>query len=116
MLTTASSDLDGIARSMRDHGASRSDFERHEAQHGFLLADFDVLGYNYRLTDSRERSAARNSTAPTGSSPRRRQLARTLRRAPKRRRMAADTPHSPGNVHGYQAYVCLFCPEEPTLA
>ena len=27
-----------------------------------------------------------------------------------------ETPRIPdGFVHGYQAYVCLFCPEEPTL-
>lgn len=115
MLITASSELDGIVRSLRDHGASRSDFERHEAQHGFLLADFDVLGYNYRLTDIQGALGCAQLDRADWILARRRQLAARYDD------LLSDvewmrTPHTPpGNVHGYQAYVCLFCPEEPTL-
>ncbi|HED04266.1 MAG TPA: hypothetical protein ENI60_05825 [Candidatus Fraserbacteria bacterium] len=51
MITTAKSELDRLARSLRDHGASRSDLARHESKAGFLLAEYNHLGYNHRLTD-----------------------------------------------------------------
>jgi dTDP-4-amino-4,6-dideoxygalactose transaminase len=36
--------------SLRNHGASVSDLARHQKE-GFLLPEFNVLGYNYRMTD-----------------------------------------------------------------
>ena len=51
MLTTANDELARKARSLRDHGASRSDLARHHAASAFLLADYDDVGYNYRMTD-----------------------------------------------------------------
>ena len=35
---------------LRSHGATISDLQRHEKR-GFLLPDFNILGYNYRMTD-----------------------------------------------------------------
>ena len=37
--------------SLRDHGGTKSDRERHLAKGGFALPDYNVVGYNYRMTD-----------------------------------------------------------------
>ena len=36
---------------LKDHGASKSDLQRHTEKGGSLLPNFDILGYNYRMTD-----------------------------------------------------------------
>ena len=51
MITLQNESLAERLRSMRDHGASASDFARHASSKPVLLPDFDVLGYNYRMTD-----------------------------------------------------------------
>lgn len=50
MITTGDEQLAERARILRSHGASVSDFERHKGG-GFVLPDYDVLGFNYRMTD-----------------------------------------------------------------
>ena len=47
MLTTGREELDRLSRSLRDHGASRSDLSRHTEKAGFLLSEYKLLGYNY---------------------------------------------------------------------
>jgi dTDP-4-amino-4,6-dideoxygalactose transaminase len=115
MVTTARGDLAETARSLRDHGASRSDLQRHTESAGYLLADYDLLGYNFRMTDLQ---------GAIGSV----QMDRAEWVLGERHRCAAaydellrdldwlDLPVTPGgSVHGYQSYVCLFRSEEPTL-
>ncbi len=115
MLTTAKPEVDRLARSLRDHGGSVSDLERHTSGGAPLLGAFEHLGYNYRMTDIQ---------AALGCS----QLARAERMLKERAARAhaydaalADvpwlrTPAVPeGDVHGYQSYVCLFRPETPSL-
>lgn len=115
MVTTQREDLDRLVRSLRDHGATRSDLERHGKSGAFLLADYPHLGYNFRMTDLQ---------GAVG----RVQMERADWILGERRRRAAiyderlrdldwlQTPLVPeGHVHGYQAYVCTFRPEEPTL-
>lgn len=116
MITTSNADLARLSRTLRDHGASRSDFSRHTGQHGFLLAEYNHLGFNYRMTDIQ---------GALGSV----QMDRAAMILRERTRCAhyydaalADfewlcPPTTPSNyTHGYQAYVCLFRPETPTLA
>jgi len=50
MLITNNSEIASKVQSLRDHGAAVSDLARHE-KGGFLLPAFDILGYNYRMTD-----------------------------------------------------------------
>lgn len=50
ILTTNNPEIAARVRSLRDHGAEVSDMARHETG-GFLLPAFDILGYNYRMTD-----------------------------------------------------------------
>jgi dTDP-4-amino-4,6-dideoxygalactose transaminase len=115
MITTQREDLDRLARSLRDHGASHSDLARHEGQTGFLLSEYNHLGYNYRMTDMQGALGC----AQMGRA--REILAERARRARLYNDMLGDLrwlrmPVVPdGYIHGYQAYVCLFEPEPPNL-
>ena len=115
MITTEREDLDRLTRTLRDHGASLSDLDREEKDGAFLLADYDNLGYNYRMTD------IQGALGCTQVDRAKFILSERSRRARLYNEMLANirwlqTPVVPdGYVHGYQAYVCLFQPEEATL-
>lgn len=51
MLTTADAELAATADMLRNHGASISEEQRHRGPRPYLLADFNLLGFNYRMTD-----------------------------------------------------------------
>jgi perosamine synthetase len=115
MLTTGRAEYAARTRVLRDHGASRTDLVRHEGKTAFLLAEYQELGYNYRMTDLQGAlGCAQMDRAEWILSERR-------RRAKRYDELLADldwlaTPCVPaGYEHGYQAYVCLFRPERPTL-
>jgi perosamine synthetase len=116
MVTTARDDVAAACRSLRDHGASRSDYERHSENGGFLLSEYARLGFNFRLTDIQGALGAAQMQRAAWILERRREIAARYDEA-----LAGiewlRTPVTPeGYVHGYQAYVCLFAPEEPSLA
>jgi dTDP-4-amino-4,6-dideoxygalactose transaminase len=107
MLVTGDGALAARARSLRDHGSSRSGHQRHVAPRAYELADHDVLGFNYRMTDVQ---------AAIGCA----QLERADWLLGERARVAARydeglaglewlrTPSVPeGETHGWQSYVCL---------
>jgi perosamine synthetase len=116
IITTQHQELDSLARSLRDHGASRSDLTRHQAAASFLLAEYNHLGYNFRLTDIQGAMGCEQMKRADFI------LAERAKRARAYDEMLKDvawlkTPLVPeGYVHGYQAYVCLFSPEEPKLS
>jgi perosamine synthetase len=112
MLTTHKDELDGLARAIRDHGASpRSP----EEGCSFLLPEFNELGFNYRMTDIQGAIGSVQMDRLEWILSRRTDCAH-----------AYDDqldgigwlglPATPaGYQHGFQAYVCMFSPEEPTL-
>lgn len=51
MVTTNDAELAETANMMRNHGASISEEQRHNGPRPYLLAEFNLLGYNYRMTD-----------------------------------------------------------------
>jgi dTDP-4-amino-4,6-dideoxygalactose transaminase len=51
MLVTNDANLVARADVMRNHGASISEEQRHHGPQPYLLAAFDELGFNYRMTD-----------------------------------------------------------------
>jgi dTDP-4-amino-4,6-dideoxygalactose transaminase len=79
-----------------------------------LLADYDHLGYNYRMTDLQGSLGSVQMDRAQWVLGERSRLARRYDE------LLADvawlkTPAVPqGFTHGYQAYVCLFRPETPT--
>ena len=51
MVTTNNSELARAITVMRNHGASISEEERHNGAQPYILPEFELLGYNYRMTD-----------------------------------------------------------------
>jgi dTDP-4-amino-4,6-dideoxygalactose transaminase len=115
MITTGDAELASLSRTLRDHGASRSDLARHHTKAAFLLAEYNHLGYNYRMTDIQ---------GALGCAQMRR-AGTILHERAKRAEMYDErlrgieqlqTPMTPaGFRHGYQSYVCLYRPKLPTL-
>jgi len=115
MLTTARDDVAALARSLRDHGACRSDFDRHQSSNAFLLAGYPRLGFNYRMTDLQGALGCAQMDRAEWILANRRRVASRYDTD-----LAAldwlERPRVPaGFDHGYQAYVCLFRPETPAI-
>lgn len=51
MLTTNSDALAEKLNMLRNHGASISEEQRHKGPKPYILPEFDMVGYNYRMTD-----------------------------------------------------------------
>jgi perosamine synthetase len=116
MITTGDEATAALARTLRDHGASRSDFDRHAARQSFRLADYDHLGFNFRMTDLQAAVGCVQMDRADFILGERARLAEGYAE-----RLAGlewlRPPRVPdGETHGWQAYVCLFAPEEPSVA
>jgi perosamine synthetase len=115
MVTSARQDLHDQVCSLRDHGATKTDRERHEQKGSFLLASYPHLGYNYRLTDIQGAlGCVQMSRAQTLLDGRTRAARRYSERLAGLEWLRIPAPPE-GDVHGWQSYVCLFRPEMPTL-
>ncbi|MBL79468.1 MAG: perosamine synthetase [Nitrosomonadaceae bacterium] len=51
MITTNNTKLAQHMSQMRNHGASIAEEQRHKGQKPYVLPDFNLLGFNYRMTD-----------------------------------------------------------------
>ena len=51
MLTTNDARLGELADRLRNHGASVSEEQRHHGPRPYILPEFDLCGFNYRMTD-----------------------------------------------------------------
>ena len=51
MITTNDDSIGAKLQVLRNHGASISEEQRHHGPKPYILPDFNVLGYNYRMTD-----------------------------------------------------------------
>jgi dTDP-4-amino-4,6-dideoxygalactose transaminase len=51
MLTTNNDEMAGYLDKLRNHGASVSEEQRHHGPKPYILPAFDIVGYNYRMTD-----------------------------------------------------------------
>jgi dTDP-4-amino-4,6-dideoxygalactose transaminase len=51
MVTTNDSELAEMMARLRNHGASVSEEQRHRGPKPYILPDFNLLGFNYRMTD-----------------------------------------------------------------
>ena len=116
MLITADETIARQVQSLRDHGASKSDLARHLGARSYLLPEFNVVGYNNRMTDLQGALGVAQMGRLEWILEQRTRLAHRYDEA-----LAGldwlRTPLLPPNCrHGYQSYVCLFQPEPPTLA
>lgn len=115
MVTARDEALDLKVRVLRDHGASVSDFARHHGPRSYLLPDFNLLGYNFRMTDLQAAvGRAQMERADAILQERRAQAAEYDRRLAAMRWLRP--PSAPAHMtHGYQAYVCFYQRETPTV-
>jgi perosamine synthetase len=95
-------------KSLRDHGASKSDLDRHVDRGGSLLPQFDQLGYNYRLTDIQGALGVAQMRAAREIIGIRKARAERYSQLLKNE-CWLETPSCPdGSIHSYQSYVCLL--------
>lgn len=116
MLITADEDCAGRVQSLRDHGASKSDLARHLGARAYLLPDFEMVGYNYRMTDLQGALGVAQMGRLEWALEQRTRLARRYDEAIEGLGWLRPPVVPPGCRHGYQAYVGLFRPEAPTVA
>ncbi len=108
MIITNNEEVANNVASLRDHAASKSDLQRHKEKGGSLLPEFNIRGYNYRLTDIQGALGVCQMKKADSILNKRREIAERYKEALKD---TADllVPYVPDNyIHGYQSYVCLF--------
>lgn len=108
MVVTHNEILNKHIRSLRDHGASKSDLERHLKSDGFLLPEFNEVGFNYRMTDIQGALGVSQMKKSKLLMDKRREIANKYNESLKDIK-EIQTPQAPqGYIHGYQSYVVLF--------
>ncbi len=115
MLTVNDDDFARKLKSLRDHGTSLSDLERHRNGKPYSMPEVDQAGLNYRLGDIPAALGLSQLQVSAEILRRRRELAKSYDQALSGTDWLRSGETAPGVSHGYQAYVRLFAPEEPTL-
>ena len=108
MVTTNNEKIANLCRMLRDHGASKSDIQRHIEKGGSLLPEYNLLGYNYRMTDiqaslgiSQMDKADEIIKKRISKAQQYNQLLNNIK--------YLKTPTVPdGHLHAYQSYVCMI--------
>lgn len=116
MVTTSRVEFGRLARSLRDHGASRSDLDRHRDDGTPLLPEYDRLGFNYRMTDIQGALGSAQMERAPWILEQRTHRARVYDNELRDLEWLVLPTDLEEYRHGYQSYVCLFCPEEPSLS
>ena len=107
MLITDNEEIAKKVSILRDHGATKSDLERHK-KGGSLLPDFTLRGFNYRMTDFQGAIGVCQMKKAKYIVDGRRKVAKKYDEALKEIDFLIP-PFIPENYkHGYQSYVCLF--------
>lgn len=112
MVITDDPELASKVASLRDHGASKSNRERHGQRGSFFLPDFDVVGYNFRMTDFQGALGVAQMEKAKMILDSRCSLAARYNEALKPFSWLIKPYVPEDQVSGYQSYICLFCPQE----
>jgi dTDP-4-amino-4,6-dideoxygalactose transaminase len=108
MLITDDDEIANRVSQLKDHGASKSDLQRHKEKGGSLLPDFTMRGYNYRMTDMQGALGVCQMNKKEYIMNGRREVASKYN-SELENISQLITPYTPKNYkHGYQSYVCLF--------
>lgn len=108
MLITDDEMIANKVSQLKDHGASKSDLQRHKEKGGSLLPDFTMRGYNYRMTDMQGAVGVCQMDRKEYIMNGRREIAARYNEVLKNISQLV-TPYIPENYkHGYQSYVCIF--------
>ncbi len=111
MLTVNKPESAELLKSLRDHGSSISDLQRHEGYKPYLLPEFKHLGYNYRMTDIQASLGLSQMQRADSICSRRREIAGIYSNLLKGIDWLILPSYSKDYKHGFQSYVCLFRPE-----
>lgn len=108
MIVTDNEEIASKVTSLRDHGAAKTDLQRHKEKGGSLLPEFNIRGYNYRMTDLQGAIGVCQMKKARYIFNKRREIAKRYDEALKDIG-GLITPYLPEDyTHGYQSYVCLF--------
>jgi dTDP-4-amino-4,6-dideoxygalactose transaminase len=108
MLITNDDDIAAKVSQLKDHGASKSDLQRHNEKGGSLLPDFTMRVYNYLMTDMQGALGVCQMNKKEYIMNGRRDCASKYDVALKDI-IQLQTPYIPnGYKHGFQSYVCIF--------
>jgi len=108
MLITNDDALANVVSQLKDHGASKSDLQRHKEKGGSLLPDFTMRGYNYRMTDMQGALGVCQMNKKEYIMNGRRDIASRYDEALKDIPQLI-TPYIPQTYkHGFQSYICIF--------
>ena len=128
MVTTTDANLAARVEVLRNHGASVSEEQRHRGPRPHVLPDFDVLGFNYRMTDLQGAIGLVQLGRLDGFIAERHRLAQRYLEAlqefdwivPPPGLLFSDAGSASGvdgiSVHGLQAFVTRVLPERAPIA
>ena len=112
MITANNESLVEKIRRLRDHGASKSDLQRHLGPRPYLLADHTDAGYNQRMTDLQGALGSAQMDRAKEIVLERQNLAGRYDEAfAELEWLRIPQPHS-DYQHGYQSYACMFMPND----
>lgn len=107
MITSNDESYIQIIDELRSHGAQTTDLARHQSGQGFVLPEFNRLGYNYRMTDIQGAIGIEQMKRVAGILSDRRRLAARYKEL-LRDRTGIRLPSEPdGYTHVYQSFTML---------
>lgn len=113
MVITADKSLSQILQSLRDHGSNHD--KDAKQKHSFLMPEFDRVGSNFRMTDIQGALGTTQIAKLDWVVQNRKRLAERYDQAINEMNWLKAPTVQSGSKHAYQAYVCLFCPDEPSM-
>jgi perosamine synthetase len=99
--------------SLRDHGTNYDDNVKKNA--AFLMPEFDRVGSNFRMTDIQGAVGVSQMAKLEWVVKRRKQLAKRYDKEFRNLKWLGIPTALQGCEHAYQAYVCLFTPDQPGM-
>ena len=108
MVVTDDAETASRVSCLRDHGASKSDRDRHGQKGSFFLPDFDIVGYNFRMTDFQGALGVAQMEKANMLLDARRTIAARYDEALASFPQLVPPLIPEGRISGYQSYVCLF--------
>lgn len=108
MVVTDDESLFQVMKQLCDHGASKSDLERHLTQGGSLLPDFSLRGFNYRMTDIQGALGVVQMKKAKEIIAKRCEVAKLYDEALATVDYLVRPSVPQSYTHSFQSYVCLF--------
>ena len=108
MITVNDENLAETLRSMRDHGAAMSDFQRHHGAKPYLLSEHPFAGFNYRMTDIQASLGAAQMERANDIIKERQRLAKVYSETLQELNFFQLPFESKNFEHGFQSYPCVF--------